>query len=339
MENTELPFAQTFAKLAENLGATVLLDSTKTAGQITFQSGRRRYFLLSSLDLNHVAASDIVRNKQLSNSFMDSMGYKVIDGAGFPSPQMARHALRNKTIGWKQILDKAKTFAQSLGYPVVVKPNNGSKGHCVEVVHDDQQLHAALKNVFSFYSASLVQRVIKGLEYRIDVLDGEVVWAFQRTPLHVIGDGVKTIRTLLKEKQTELLSSGRGRPFDPNDPRIKRRLRQNGMSGTSIPLSGQCFYLLDNANVCAGAEIEDVKDCLHPSLSSLATSLASDLNLRYCGIDLILDHHCDESLTKYAIIEVNPAPAVDVYGFISEQHRSSTHRLCQRLLEKMDSTY
>src|SRR3989338_11337926 len=77
-------------RVASKIGAQVVLDSEYGfAVQITYQGGIRRYFRASSLDLNHLGASEIARDKDYANYFIERMGYPVIEGKTFFSYEFA----------------------------------------------------------------------------------------------------------------------------------------------------------------------------------------------------------------------------------------------------------
>ena len=62
-------------KIAPKIGATVLIEPKwGIVAQVTFKSGRRRYFRYNTLDLNLMGASDVARDKGYSYFFMQKMG-------------------------------------------------------------------------------------------------------------------------------------------------------------------------------------------------------------------------------------------------------------------------
>lgn len=68
-----------FQKVAPKIGAHVLLEPEwEVAGQITFKHGRRSYFKFNSINLNPLGSSKISEDKDFSNFFMQSMGYRVV---------------------------------------------------------------------------------------------------------------------------------------------------------------------------------------------------------------------------------------------------------------------
>src|SRR3989344_4376295 len=113
-------------KIAPKVGAHVLVEPEwGLAGQISFKDGTKRYFKYNTLDLNPVGASDIAKDKDYAAFFMRSMGYPAVPGKAFYSDSWC------KRIGSKRNMHAAYSYARTLGFPVVVKPNEGSHGEGV----------------------------------------------------------------------------------------------------------------------------------------------------------------------------------------------------------------
>src|ERR1700733_4574533 len=132
-----------FRKIAPKIGARIVMEPEwGIAGQIIFKSGRKRYFRYSTLDLNPVGASDIAKDKDYANFFMQQMGYPTVTGKTFFSNDWSRaiHSRRN--------IDAAYRYAVSIGLPVFVKPNSGSQGVAVARVHTKREFYRALRAVF-----------------------------------------------------------------------------------------------------------------------------------------------------------------------------------------------
>src|SRR3990167_845938 len=208
-------------KIAPQIGARVLVEPRwGIVGQITFRSGRKSYFRYNTLDLNPVGASDVAKDKGFATYFMRTMGYPTVPGRTFFSDRWA------KAIGSKDDMKAALRYARHRGFPLIVKPNSGSQGKNVSVVHNAREMRAALKEIFLDDRVALVQQVVKGSDYRIVVLDDRIISAYERIPLNVIGDGESTIAQLLKKKQREFIVASRDTRIKLDDPRIAAKLKQ-----------------------------------------------------------------------------------------------------------------
>lgn len=322
-------------KIAPRIGATVFLEPEwEIAGQIVFASGKKSYFRYNTLDLNSVGAADIAKDKDYANLFMARLGYPIVPGSKtFFSDKWA------EAIGaLTRRIDNAYAYARRLGFPVVVKPNSGSQGVGVAIVQTRREFYRAMRAIFAKDKIALVQRPVVGRDYRLVVLDGEIISAYERIPLSVIGDGRATIRRLLAQKQKQYVAATRGTRIKINDPRIADKLRRQKLSFDTVPNSGVRVFLLDNANLSCGGDALDVTGCVHPLFSALAARLTADMNLRLCGVDLMIDGLISDPPVhgKYWVLEINAAPGLDHYAKSGAQQEQVVEQLYLRVLRSLD---
>lgn len=296
-------------ELAEEAGVRVVVEPKfGYVGQIFCPNGKVHYFRNTHFDLNPLGATEISRDKDYASFFMSEMGYPVIDGEAFYSKEWC------ESIGSDKGIDQAHDYARNLGFPVIVKPNSKSQGVGVYKVTNKTEFHRAIRRVFKIDHVALVQRVAEGNDYRIVVLDGRVISAYQRLPLTVVGDGVSTVTELHDAKQAEFQASERDTILKPDDFRLKLRLSQLRMNMQSVLPVGRSLQLLDNANLCSGGTSVDVTHSIHPDFAALCARLTADMGLRYCGVDLMVEGLLSEAPGKYKIIEINAAPGIDNYA-------------------------
>jgi len=254
-------------KLAPKVGARVVVEPEwGIVAQIIYKNGVIRSLRYLSLDLNHIASSDIARDKDYAKFFMKHAGYPVAEGQTFFEDNWARIVKSNRTM------NSAIKYAKKLGYPVIVKPNSKSQGSGVSLAWNKKELTFSLKQIFKNDKVAIIERYLPGHDYRIVVLDGEIISAYKRIPLSVLGDGKNSIISLLKQKQKKFIYSGRDTKINFNDPRIKIKLRRLGFSFKDVPEKGQQIFLLDNANLSTGGDSIDVTKKIHPEFSKIAIS-------------------------------------------------------------------
>ena len=92
-------------------------------------------------------------------------------------------------------------YAEKLGYPLIVKPNSQSQGSGVTLVNNKKELVFSLKEIFKIDRIAIIERYLPGRDYRIVVLDGEIISAYERIPLSVTGDGKNSVFSLLKRNK------------------------------------------------------------------------------------------------------------------------------------------
>lgn len=318
------------SKIAPKLGAKLLIEPEwGIVGQITFKNGKKRYFRYNTLDLNPVGASDVAKDKDYAAFFMRKMGYPTVRGKTFYSNTWAR------AIGSDRNTTAAARYAAKIGYPVIVKPNSGSQGAGVFLVHTRAELLRALREIHRSDRIALLQKQIAGRDYRIVVLDNSVISAYERIPLSVIGDGRSTTAQLLRKKQRQFICAGRDTRLKLDDPRISAKLSKQNISLRSVPTRGERIFLLDNANLSTGGDAIDVSNAVHPAFKKLAIRLTKDMGLRLCGVDIIVKGDIRQKPKKYWIIEVNAAPGLDHYAQTGAAQKRIVENLYLKILKHL----
>jgi len=319
-------------KIAPRIGARVVMEPVwNIVGQIIFKSGRKRYFRYSSIDLNSLGASEIAKDKDYANFFMKRMGYPVIPGKTFFSGSWG------KAIGMPQRnIDAAFRYAQKLGLPVIVKPNSGSQGKGVALVHTKAQFYQSMRLIFRRDRVALVQRPVSGRDYRVVVLDKKVISAYERIPLSVVGDGKSSIAKLLVKKQREFVASSRDTLLKKDDPRIAAKLSRQKLGTASVLEKGRQVFLLDNANLSTGGDSVDVTGSMHASWKKISVALTKDMGLRLCGVDLMIAGDIREKAGNYFILEINAAPGLDHYAASGKAQEKIVEDLYLEVLKSME---
>jgi len=325
---------QIMQKIAPTIGATVIMEPRwEIVGQIVFKNRRIRYFKYSSLDINPLGASEVARDKDYANFFLKKKGYPTVPGSKtFFSGDWAKAiGVRNRDI------DASYRYAKKLGFPVFVKPNSGSQGTCVSLVHTKKDFYKAMRAIFKRDKVVLVQQRLHGQDYRIVVLDGEVISAYERLPLNVLGNGRSTISQLIAEKKKQFTILGRETKIKKDDPRITEKLKRRVLSLGSIPDRGERIYLLDNANLSTGGEALDTTTHIHPEFRRIAVSISKDMGLRLCGIDIMSANDITQEPSKYWVLEVNASPGLDNYAKSGRTQKKIVEDLYLRILKSMET--
>jgi len=334
MKKNKIPYlTKLIIKLAPKIGAKIVVEPEwGIASQIIYKNGVVRSLRMYSLDLNHIASSDIARDKDYAKFFMKQRGYPVAEGQTFFENNWA------KIVESKRTISSGIKYAKQLGFPVIVKPNSKSQGMGVSMASNDKELISSLRDIFKNDKVAIIERYLPGHDYRIVVLDREIISAYERIPLSVTGDGKNSILSLLKQKQKNFISSGRDTKINLNDPRIKTKLQKQGFSLNYIPKKAQIVFLLDNANLSTGGDALDVTKKIHPKFSKIAINLTKDMGLRMVGVDIMVTRG---DVTKnpedcvYYIIEINAAPGLDHYVTTGSSQRKNVEAMYLKVLKAL----
>ncbi|HQY88302.1 MAG TPA: hypothetical protein PK402_06565 [Tepidisphaeraceae bacterium] len=298
-------------RLAPKLGAAFYIEPEfGHFGYIDFPNGRRTFFRDNRFDLNTLAAVRVVQDKAICSHMLRRFGYSVPEEITFWQRRKFLKAPEKRNV------EQAIEFAERIGWPVFVKPNDRSQGKAVSQVWNRRELRVAARRVFRASDVAIVQQACVGRDYRLVVLDGKVIQCYERVPLTVTGDGKSTIQQLLDSSQLDFIKVGRDTTIRVSEA-MRRHLHRAGLSLRSVPEKDRQVRLTEVANLSLGGSSVEATKLVHPSFKKLSKRIAQDLNLRFCGIDLITAD-IRRASPKYIILEVNGSPGLDHYALADE---------------------
>jgi D-alanine-D-alanine ligase-like ATP-grasp enzyme len=203
---------------------------------------------------------------------------QLLRRAGLPAPQQRE----------VKDLKEAVNAAESMGWPVVVKPATGYGGKGVTARIMDRGTLTEAFTMAAPYGSVLVEKHIEGHHHRIAVIRGQCVSALRFEPGHVVGDGYKTVSELLTDvnasRTDEVSSAGKKIQLDDN---AFAMLRRQGFSIDDVPEAGLRVALRSQSNLSSGGTYTDVTQNLHPDTKRLAETAARLFDLDVCGVDVI----------------------------------------------------
>lgn len=181
----------------------------------------------------------------------------------------------------------ALAFAERAEFPLFCKPISASSGQYAELVMNAAGFADYMQRVAGDHFAILVQPYLRALEYRVFVLNGQVLFSYRKTPPHVVGDGVETLRELTARRSGASL--GLDRDLDAILPK------------------GEAVALVGAANRSLGGGATAFQDGAPEPLTALAVRAAAAIGLKLAGID-IFDRSNDYS--DLLVLEVNSNPMI-----------------------------
>lgn len=299
------PFLRRLKKACDLVGAKlVVIPGADNSGSITFRSGRVRYFNRLRWDLNTLGAAAIVVDKDATARVLKRQGHTVPTGRAFYYVGRMRET---RDIGG------AYAYAKRLGLPVLLKPNDSHSDLHVCVAYTRAQFYAAAREVFAASKKLLVQRIARGSDCSIVVLDGEVLMASEKTRPFVRGDGRSSIRKLIAASQRLGRAAGREIELRADDVRVSRHLAHSHLSLETVLALDDRVDLLPCGNLGVGGDVRVVTDVLHPELRALAVRVVADLGLRIASVDLVISRPSDAPPKRCTVLEVNSAPGLDTH--------------------------
>jgi D-alanine-D-alanine ligase-like ATP-grasp enzyme len=304
--------------------------------RLEYDDGSYRVTYGNDLGLNTGAASDLAKDKGHSKFLFNSIGVNHPKGKEFLLPwwseEIKESQLRRGNTSMRTTDHAAGYINSELKYPVYVKPVSGSKGLGVFRVDESSKL----QEVFDSYDTervrvAVIEEAIAMPDYRIVILDGQLISAYQRKPLSVTGDGDRTVAELLRDKQEQFILEGRDTRIDMEDPRIALELGKHGLNMASQLTVQQEYILSSVSNLSAGGTSVDVRHQLAEHWVDLAVYIAKNFNLRLCGVDLACED-ITQSGENYSVLEVNAAPGLDHYASSGAEQQKIVDDLYTKVL-------
>lgn len=220
-------------------------------------------------------------------------------------------------------IEEVFEMAERVGFPLVIKPLDGNQGRGVLTnIKNREELFGILHCIENQESEMIVERYYEGHDYRLLVVDGELIAASMRIAPFVIGNGKDSIRKLIEEENKNLLrGNGHEKPMTkiPLNSVIACHLEKCNLTLDSIPEPGRVIPVAGNANLSTGGLAIDVTDEVHPSIREMAALAAKSIGLDVAGVDLICpDITAPLNSTTSAVVEVNAAPGIRMHHYPSK---------------------
>lgn len=228
---------------------------------------------------------------------------KLLSDIGIPTP---RHRL-------VRTAEEALDAAEWLGFPLVTKPLDVSHGRGISLnLSTPEEVKRGFEIANEYTNSVLVETFLHGKDYRVLVINNEVVAVAERVPAHVVGDGEHTITQLI-----EIINSDPRRGFGHEKVLTKIKvnhqsellLQRSGYTLDTVLPRGEVCYLAATANLSTGGTAIDRTNEINYETRELALRAAQVIGLDIAGIDIITPD-ITKSLREVGggIVEVNAGP-------------------------------
>ncbi|WP_223421669.1 cyanophycin synthetase [Tateyamaria pelophila] len=210
-------------------------------------------------------------------------------------------------------LGQATGIADDLGYPVAVKPEIGNHGRGISArVSDASELATAFVSAVAICSSVIVEKTMTGFDFRVLVIDGNLVAAARREPAHIVGDGTSTVQQLINHVNADPrrgIGHERVLTAISIDHMSQRLLAFQDRTLDDVLASGEKLYLKSTANLSTGGTACDVTDHVHQDARLMCERVARIIGMDCIGIDIVAPG-LDQPLShgSAGIVEVNAAP-------------------------------
>jgi hypothetical protein len=269
-------------------GTGLVFTVASGAKSIHFGAGRCSWY-----PQNSATAATLASDKYFTNKILERAGVPTLGGDYFFLHDRHR---AHRPAGHER--EDALACFKKLDAVAFVKPLSGSRGDFAQAIHGEASLRRYLGEVSQYYDSILVQPVAFGIEYRVFLLDDEVVYTARKYPPFVVGDGVSPIRDLLIAHNEALQARG----LSPACIEAERDTALDVVlpGGTRREIPGRM-----NLSVGGTMVLEELRS---EAAIAAARKAAQALGLRVAAVDMFTEF--GGAPEAIGIIEVNSNPSI-----------------------------
>jgi hypothetical protein len=268
-------------------GSGLVFRAASTSTSVYFGAGRCSWY-----PQNNATAATLASDKYFANCILKARGIPNLGGDYFFLS--GRHRGLRPTGHDRE---DASAYFKKLNASAFLKPLTGSRGDYAQAVDGEAALDRYLDEVSAHYDAVLMQPVVSGDEYRIFLLDDEVVYSARKFSPALEGDGTRSVGDLLHEHNVTLKARGLS-VIDPD-----------GIAPADRELilpAGERWTIPGRTNLSAGGHMTFASP--NPAALELAREATRAIGLRAAAVDLFTD--LGGNPDNIAIIEVNSNPSI-----------------------------
>jgi len=261
---------------------------------------RLHYFFRSRGDKVANEAVRVCQSKEKTKEIIKSKGLSIPKGTNFQASD-----------------SNIIKYAEEIGYPVVIKPLNGSMGKGVYTnLRNGIELESAAKDYQERfqYNRLIVEKYYPGNEYRVYVVGDKVIAATKRVPANIIGDGLSNVQELINQKNIKRKENPYLAPKPIKvDYEVLNSLKKIGYTLESVPRNQEWIQLRSKSNLSSGGDPIDATDSLSDEIKDLAVNTLKAIpEIPHAGVDIIV---APENNKQGVVLEVNATAEIAFHMF------------------------
>jgi D-alanine-D-alanine ligase-like ATP-grasp enzyme len=298
-ERPDLSTVDVIARQAEERGITVerFAEAGVDLALLTYQEHSEPVYFSACNGLGYVTYL-LFRYKALTTAWLKRGGFPVPEDIVTESDEGARVFLKQQG---KVVI---KPIAHTGGYGVM--PGIVTEGQLSQAL-----AYARRHNPDSSDKRVVCQKHVEGRDWRVLVINQRQVFAIERIPAFVTGDGKQTVRQLAEEYNAGVKKEVRIRL----EAQAESIVAEQGLSLEAVPEAGKRVQMARVANYHSGGRLRDATDEVGPDTRRVALSAAKYFDAPVLGIDVLSP---DISSDPGYIIEINATPDLTIHHFPHE---------------------
>ncbi len=200
-----------------------------------------------------------------------------------------------------------------MGFPVVAKPRNQDRQLGVTIdIENEGDLKTAFEHARQYGAEVLIEEQLKGENYRVMVINGEIVSVLERQRAHMVGDGERNVAELVDQLNSDpRRGHGAYLPFSflvLNDD-ADGMLAAQGFDRSSVLKRGERAIISKFPSARWGDDTREVAGFVHPEVREAILLGVRALGLDIAGVDYITpDIALAPSEAGGGFLEINCAP-------------------------------
>ncbi|MDD4971023.1 MAG: bifunctional glutamate--cysteine ligase GshA/glutathione synthetase GshB [Paludibacter sp.] len=297
-----------------------IMDKTENFIRLKRDDNTQYVRQATKTSLDNYASILAMENKVITKQILKEHGIRVPIGLDYSDRDIAK-----------------ADFPYFKNRAVVIKPKSTNFGLGITIIKnntDNLVFERAIDIAFDCDSSILIEEFIEGKEFRIFVMNDEVVGILHRVPANVTGDGKQSIRELVIDKNKDPL---RGKGYRTPLEKIQLGeaesmfLKAQGKDFEYVPADNEKVFLRENSNISTGGDSIDFTDDIPESYKRIAVQAAQALGVKITGLDMIIPDYTQEATNEnYAIIELNFNPAIHIH---CHPYKGKNRKLNEKLLD------
>jgi cyanophycin synthetase len=313
----------------ENLRIVAVRRQRSTAAEVLALAAKKRGLPCEHIGSTYLLLGHGISQRSIHDSYRGPGNTQAIvaDGDALLAKAVARDISRYELPlpeRWPaSTVADASLAADSLGYPVVLKPLKGRQLSRMSIgVKIRADIHHAFEHTRRDGKGVMVEKFIEGQQHRLMIVDGRMVAALHIIPPSVIGDGVRNISRLIDELNSDPLRNGIRQYQIEVTEKLVHSLALAGHDLLDVPANGTEVRLEFIRDISAGATHIDVTDIVHPDNQEVSVQAATHSKLLVAGVDFV----CPDITRSYrdaggSIIDINAEPELHFHKW--PRHGSS----------------
>lgn len=207
-------------------------------------------------------------------------------------------------------------WAETRGFQLVVKPNDGTGGHDVTRVSSALELEKTVHRLFEKHRALALSPWLEiAAEFRVVMLQGEPRLVYRKLRPAVVGDGLSSLAALI-------LAQRGPEGFEGAD------LRAGELAG--VPAEGETVLLRWKHNLGAGSSPQDLAaGPLAERVVDLARRATHALGVELASVDLV------EVGDQLSVLELNSGIMLEAYARQSHAAAAAGKRIYEEILRRI----